>query len=519
MTHAGGSHAAGGAARRPAAAPRAPATGRGRSALEHPVRSLHRVARPRHARPSRALGGRQSSRGRADGRRRPRVRDARRPRLRPARRREAARRTRLRTPARPDHRRRIRDRTPTRSSARSCARSPCRPSSTRRRAATDTPERRQVAIYVACIVALFATAWGQVRRPAVGVRDRDPLDRVDAVGAFGPEGRQRRGRVRAGEGVHRRGRHAPRSDQNDKRRRCRSSDCWSASRSACSPRRRRTRQRSMATASGCRSPGAARSSSACPWSSPPAASSGSSASTSWSRIRSTSPRSSARPRRIDPLLVMPEPARWGSRCRSRGGCRSAPPRPSVRLFEDREHFAGVRDYEPGDPMHHVHWRLSAHAGELQTKTYEPTRSAEVLFALDLSNGEPFWHGPTRHRGGDDRHGRRTSRARRSTPGGGRGWSRTRTFAAGAARCACAPRTRPATRPCCSRRSPGCRTSPRATSAPVLREVGRRLVRRTTVIVVSPSPGAALSHEMEVLRRRGCDVIHLSPLEAFREAAS
>jgi hypothetical protein len=54
---------------------------------------------------------------------------------------------------------------------------------------------------------------------------------------------------------------------------------------------------------------------------------------------------------------------------------------------------------------------------------------------------------------------------------------------------------------------------------VLREVGRRLVRRTTVIVVSPRPGAALAHEMEVLRRRGCDVIHLSPLEAFREAAS
>ena len=64
--------------------------------------------------------------------------------------------------------------------------------------------------------------------------------------------------------------------------------------------------------------------------------------------------------------------------------------PSVQLFET-EHFAGVRDYEPGDPMHHVHWRLSAHAGKLQTKRYEPTRSAEVLFALDVANGEPFWH--------------------------------------------------------------------------------------------------------------------------------
>jgi hypothetical protein len=54
---------------------------------------------------------------------------------------------------------------------------------------------------------------------------------------------------------------------------------------------------------------------------------------------------------------------------------------------------------------------------------------------------------------------------------------------------------------------------------VVREVGRRLVRRTTVIVVSPRPGIGLAHEMEVLRRRGCDVIHLSPLDAYREAAS
>ena len=79
--------------------------------------------------------------------------------------------------------------------------------------------------------------------------------------------------------------------------------------------------------------------------------------------------------------------------------------PAARLFEDSEHFAGVRDYEPGDPMHHVHWRLSAHAGRLQTKTYEPTRSAEVLFALDLSDGEPFWErADAGDRRGDDRDG-------------------------------------------------------------------------------------------------------------------
>ncbi|HJS27745.1 MAG TPA: DUF58 domain-containing protein, partial [Actinomycetota bacterium] len=90
------------------------------------------------------------------------------------------------------------------------------------------------------------------------------------------------------------------------------------------------------------------------------------------------------------LLVLPQP-RSGIPLRISRRLPFGSPAPAVRLFEDREHFAGVRDYEPGDPMHHVHWRLSAHAGRLQTKRYEPTRSAEVLFALDVSNGEPFWH--------------------------------------------------------------------------------------------------------------------------------
>ena len=65
------------------------------------------------------------------------------------------------------------------------------------------------------------------------------------------------------------------------------------------------------------------------------------------------------------------------------------------------------------------------------------------------------------------------------------------------------------------------SQPTADLAPVLREIGRRLVRRTTVIVVSPRPGPWLVHEMDVLRRRGSSVIHVSPLEGRRrgEAAS
>ena len=66
------------------------------------------------------------------------------------------------------------------------------------------------------------------------------------------------------------------------------------------------------------------------------------------------------------------------------------PAPSQRMFEDRERFAGVRPYEPGDVLNRVHWKLSAHAGQLHVKLFEPSRSARVQLALDLATGEPFW---------------------------------------------------------------------------------------------------------------------------------
>jgi uncharacterized protein (DUF58 family) len=191
-----------------------------------------------------------------------------------------------------------------------------------------------------------------------------------------------------------------------------------------------------------------------------------------------------------PLLVMPEP-RVGIPLHIARRLPFGSPAPSVRLFEDREHFAGVRDYEPGDPMHHVHWRLSAHTGKLQTKRYEPTRSAEVLFALDIANGEPFWHSVDPDTA-EESIGWASYLARQAIHAGwrtglvanthlrrGRGPLRVRSsdsagneavlFAALA-------------------RMPN---QPTSDLGPVLREVGRRLVRRTTVIVVSEWPGGGL----------------------------
>ena len=219
-----------------------------------------------------------------------------------------------------------------------------------------------------------------------------------------------------------------------------------------------------------------------------------------------------------PLLVMPAP-RTGIPLRIVRRLPFGAPAPAVRLFEDREHFAGVRDYEPGDPMHHVHWRVSAHAGRLQTKRFEPTRSAEVLFAVDVSHGEPFWHAVDRVTA-EEAIAWTSYLARQAIHAG---W-RTGLVANTHLRRGAGPLRVPASISTGNEsvlftalaRMPN---QPTSDLGPVLRELGRRLVRRTTVIVVSPRPGPSLLHEMEVLRLRGCDVLHLSPLEALTEAPS
>ena len=218
-----------------------------------------------------------------------------------------------------------------------------------------------------------------------------------------------------------------------------------------------------------------------------------------------------------PLLVMPAP-RTGIPLRIVRRLPFGAPAPAVRLFEDREHFAGVRDYEPGDPMHHVHWRVSAHAGRLQTKRFEPTRSAEVLFAVDVSHGEPFWHAVDPATA-EESIAWASYLARQAIHAG---W-RTGLIANTHLRRGAGPLRVPTSISTGNEsvlfsalaRMPN---QPTSDLGPVLRELGRRLVRRTTVIVISPRPGPSLTHEMEVLRIRGCDVIHLSPLEALADAA-
>jgi len=58
-------------------------------------------------------------------------------------------------------------------------------------------------------------------------------------------------------------------------------------------------------------------------------------------------------------------------------------RMSYRLFEDPTRVAGVRRYEPGDPLNRVHWRATARTGVLHSKIYEPSTVAGATILLDF----------------------------------------------------------------------------------------------------------------------------------------
>jgi uncharacterized protein (DUF58 family) len=212
------------------------------------------------------------------------------------------------------------------------------------------------------------------------------------------------------------------------------------------------------------------------------------------------------------LLVMPQP-RIGIPMHVRRNLPFGAPAIAAKIFEQRERFAGVRPYEPGDPLNRIHWKLTGHAGALQTKLFEPTRSADVLLVLDLATGEPFWDSIYPEIA-EDGIGWATFLARQAIEAGwrvglvvnthlsrGRGPLRVPPSAARGHEAALFAAL--------------ARMSNEATSdlAPILRETGRNLGRDTTAVVISSRPGRWLQHEMTVLRRRGAEVVHLSPLEA------
>jgi len=66
-----------------------------------------------------------------------------------------------------------------------------------------------------------------------------------------------------------------------------------------------------------------------------------------------------------------------------------------RLFEDPTRLAGVREYQRGDPLNRVHWKVTARAGALHCKLYDPSTIAGGVLLLDFqrsayhARGEPY----------------------------------------------------------------------------------------------------------------------------------
>jgi uncharacterized protein (DUF58 family) len=56
-----------------------------------------------------------------------------------------------------------------------------------------------------------------------------------------------------------------------------------------------------------------------------------------------------------------------------------------RIFPDSTRPIGVRDYNPGDSLRHVHWKASARHQNLQVKVFEPTTTLKVVLFLAVDS--------------------------------------------------------------------------------------------------------------------------------------
>jgi len=59
-------------------------------------------------------------------------------------------------------------------------------------------------------------------------------------------------------------------------------------------------------------------------------------------------------------------------------------RTDYRLLEDLNYVDGIREYTPYDSARRIHWKASAHVGDLLVKKYEYTAATDVHLFLDLN---------------------------------------------------------------------------------------------------------------------------------------
>ena len=61
------------------------------------------------------------------------------------------------------------------------------------------------------------------------------------------------------------------------------------------------------------------------------------------------------------------------------------------LFEDPVRVVTTRDYAPGDPLKHIHWKATARLRQLQSRIFEPTTTVDLALFLDVRTVKaPIW---------------------------------------------------------------------------------------------------------------------------------
>ena len=63
-----------------------------------------------------------------------------------------------------------------------------------------------------------------------------------------------------------------------------------------------------------------------------------------------------------------------------------------RLLDDPLRTVGIRDYHPEDSLRYVHWKASAHRGELQVRVFEPAETLNLVILLNICTFEHHWQG-------------------------------------------------------------------------------------------------------------------------------
>ncbi|HIC89523.1 MAG TPA: DUF58 domain-containing protein [Anaerolineae bacterium] len=63
-----------------------------------------------------------------------------------------------------------------------------------------------------------------------------------------------------------------------------------------------------------------------------------------------------------------------------------------RVMEDPIRLMGAREYVSGDSFRYIHWKATAHYGELQTKVFEPSATRPVSIFLNINTYEYLFQG-------------------------------------------------------------------------------------------------------------------------------